>query len=189
VILQRENLKVAVGARATAQEQADFIQRQLDLGALSPLDIFQTQQLVAQQDLNLANAQFQLSRAEDAMRLQIAADLDPEIRKLPIVSHRAGELANPDSVVFEPEATVEKALRTRPDVQAASQRLDVDDLQIQQSKNALLPRLALTGSYQSSGLNAITERDALGNAFVVPGGFSDALGRCSALDIRRTALV
>jgi outer membrane protein TolC len=178
VILQRENLKVAQGARVVAQEQADFIQKQLDLGALSPLDIFQTRQLVAQQDLNLANAQFQLSRAEDAMRLQIGADLDPEIRKLPIVLTEQAEMPNADALVYDPEKTVAKAIDTRPDLKASNQRLDVDDLQILQNKNALLPRVNLTGSYQSVGLNALSQIDpATGNSFVVPGGLTDALGQ------------
>jgi outer membrane protein len=177
VVLQRENLKVAQGARATAQEQADFVQRQLDLGALSPLDIFQTQQLVAQQDLNLANAQFSLTRAEEALRLQIAVDLDPQMRSLPIVLTEQAEVPNADSINFDPEPTVEKALRTRPDLQAANQRLDVDDLQIYQSKNGLLPRLNLTGNYQSSGLNVVKVEQTPGHFVNIPGGFSDTLGQ------------
>lgn len=178
VILQRENLKVAEGARESAQEQANFIQRQLDLGALSPLDIFQTRQLVAQQDLNLANARFALTRAEEGLRMQISADLEPEIRKLPIVLTEQAEVPNVDSLAFDPEATVQKALRIRPDIQVANQRLDVDDLQIFQSKNALLPRINLTGSYQSSGLNVLSQHDPVtGNLIAVPGGFSDSLGQ------------
>src|ERR1051326_6315611 len=69
VILARENIKVAEGARKVAQDLMDYTQRQLDLGALSPLDIFQTRQQLAQTELQLAQAQFNLRLAQFNLRL------------------------------------------------------------------------------------------------------------------------
>lgn len=189
VMLARENIKVSEGSRDVAQKQAAFTQQQLDLGALSPLDIYQSRQLVAQADLTLAQSQFTLKQAEDALRNQIAADLDPEVRSLPIVLTETIELPNVDAISYEAEATVAKALANRPDLKASTQRLDVDDLSIQQSRNGLLPNLSLTGRYSAQGRGGIyTQRSNIFNdgvpsqvLTVVPGGFGDALSQMFGL--------
>jgi len=185
VILARENIKVAEGGRKVAQELMDYTQKQLDLGALSPLDIFQTRQQLAQTELQLAQAQFNLRLAEDALRMQLAADLDPEIRKLPLVLTETIELPNSDAINFDAEASVEKAMNNRPDLKASGQRLDVDDLQITQAKNGLLPNLSLTGNYSTQGRGGVfTQRTNVFNegvssavVNVIPGGFGDALSQ------------
>jgi outer membrane protein TolC len=81
----RENLKVAEGARAVSAEFLKLSEKQLELGALSPLDIYNPQQQLANADLVVSQARFALAQTENALRKQIAVDLDPAIRKLPIV--------------------------------------------------------------------------------------------------------
>ena len=181
VILARENITVAQGSRDVAQKLMDFTQHQLDLGALSPLDIFQTKQQLAQTDLQLANAQFALQQAEDAVRMQVGADLDPEVRKLPLVLTEPVEVPNVDSISYEPEPTVQEALANRPDLKGLSQRLDVDNLSITSAKNGLLPQLDLSGTYTAQGRGGVFfQRTGLGSDAVVstlPGGFGDALSQ------------
>src|ERR1017187_5311280 len=82
VILARENVGVQEKARDTSKANLDFVQQQLDLGAVSPLDIFNPQGQLAGAELSLSQARFALSQAEDALRHQIGADLDPDVRKL-----------------------------------------------------------------------------------------------------------
>ena len=186
VILARENLKVAESARATAQQFLDYMQKQLDLGALSPLDIYNPQQQVAANDLAVSQAKFALAQSEDVLRLQLGADLDPDVRKLPIVLTETVDVPNVDSLVYDPEESVEKALVNRPDVKAASQHLDVDDLSIQQAKNGLLPNLSLTGAYQTQGRGGtfyqksnVFNSDGSASTILttIPGGFGDALSQ------------
>src|SRR5689334_14886017 len=78
VISARENLRVAESAELTANEFLKLQQRQLELGALSPLDIYAQQQQVAQRKVDTAQARFQLTLVEDALRKQVGADLDPD---------------------------------------------------------------------------------------------------------------
>jgi outer membrane protein TolC len=59
-------------------------QKELDLGALSPLDIYQPQAEYASAEIQVSQARFQLAQAEDALRRQIGADLDAEVRRLPL---------------------------------------------------------------------------------------------------------
>src|ERR1035441_3094930 len=84
VVSARESLKVAEGARDVAAAFLKLSQKQLELGALSPLDIFNPEQQLATAR-GVAQARFNLIQKEDALRKQISADLDPEVRKLPLV--------------------------------------------------------------------------------------------------------
>jgi len=181
VIQARENLKVAEGSRDVASQFLDYMQKQLDLGALSPLDIYNPKQSLAAADLTVANARFTLLTAEDSLRMQIGADLDPDVRKLPLVLTETVDIANVDALRFDSEQVVSKALTIRPDLKANATTLDADDLRIASAKNGLLPQLNLVGQYQTQGRGGVYyQRTGLGSEAVVsqiPGGFGDALGQ------------
>ena len=180
-VLARENLRVAESARDLADQALKRAQRELELGALSPLDIYNPEQQYATSQIGVSQAQYLLKQTEDALRRQIAADLDPKIRTLPIV---LTETVGPE--VYAPpidaEKEVQKAIATRPDLKSAMQDLDIDDLGIRQAKNGLLPDLELTGSYSTQGLGGIFYPPS-GNPGVlpapspVPGGLGDALSQ------------
>ena len=85
VVNARETVRVAEAALKLADEALKRAQRELELGASSPLDIFQPQQSYANAQLALTPARFNLAAAEDALRLQIGADLLPKYREMPIV--------------------------------------------------------------------------------------------------------
>ncbi len=70
----------------------------------------------------------------------------------------------------------------RPDMKAAMQALDVDELNIKGAKNALLPSLALGGGYTSAGRGGVffprTTTGLTGTALApVPGGIGDAFSQ------------
>jgi outer membrane protein len=186
VVSARENVRVQEKSRETSKSNLDFVQKQLDLGAVSPLDIYNPQGQLASADLQLSQARFALEQAEDALRHQIGVDLDPDLRKMPI------ELTEPVDVStigmdLEPEHEVEKALANNPSVKAAIQALDIDDLGIQSAHNGLLPNLSFTASYSGAGQGGIyTSSGAAllggGPPLVVPGGLGDALGQMFGLN-------
>lgn len=178
----RENLRVQENARKLADESLKLSQKELELGAISPLDIYNPEQQVATAELAVSQAKYALDQTFYALRKQIGADLDPQIRNLPIVLTETVEATG--ALDFDPEAEVAKAVATRPDVHSAVQSLDVDELNIRQAKNEFLPNLSLTGSYSSQGVGGIFYQrsnvfDTSGNASqivtAIPGGFGDAL--------------
>src|SRR5262249_55046431 len=80
-------------------------------------------------------------------------------------------------------ATITKALGMRPDLKSAQQNIDIDDLQIRTSTNALRPDLSLTGTYtaQGRGGTAFVRTNVFNDTgdksvvtSILPGGFSDA---------------
>ena len=182
LINTRENLRVRRNALDLAREALKRAQRELELGAMSPLDIFDPEQRAAAAEIDVSQAEFQLRQAEDALRRQIGADLDPDIRKLPI---ELTETVDPGvTATIDADMQVEKALAMRPDLKSALQSLDVDDLSIKQAKNAMKPELALTGNYTSQGRGGTFYQR--GNVFsetgtrnqilsIIPGGMGDAL--------------
>src|SRR5579871_1010301 len=181
VIMARENLKVAEAGRTNADEFLKYMQKQLDLGALSPLDIYNPQQSLAAADLSVSQAKFSLSQAEDVLRHQMGADLDPDARNLPITLTESVDLGPADAAPVDREQAVNKALLNHPAIRQALQKMDLDDLGIQSAKNGLLPNLALSMYYQSAGTGGtFFPRSSLFGGTAgepVPGGFGDAFSQ------------
>ena len=183
VVSARENLKVQQKARDTADEYLKYMEKQLELGAISPLDIYNPQQSLAANDLSVSQARFALLQSEDALRHQIGVDLDPQLRKLPIELTESADLGPAESITVDSEQEVTKALSINPAMKFATQRLDVDDLGIQQSRNALLPNLVFSATYTANGRGGIfypSDSTLFGGSSLVatiPGGIGDALSQ------------
>jgi outer membrane protein len=185
VISARENVRVQEKARDTSKANLDFVQKQLDLGAVSPLDIFNPQGQLASAELALSTAKFALELAEDALRHQIGVDLDPDLRKLPIELTEPVDIST-ESLDLDTEKEVQKAVDNNPNVKAAAQSLDIDDLGIRSANNGLLPQLSVTAAYSGSGQGGIYTSSGSsllggGPALVVPGGLTDALSQMLSL--------
>ncbi len=185
LVQAHESLRVQESARKLADDSLKLSQRQLELGAISPLDIYNPQQQLANADLLVSQARFQVAQAENALRRQIGADLDPDVRNLPIELSEAVDLPL-DSISYDPEKEVARALAGRPEIKAALQNLDVDDLGISQARNEILPDLSLNALYTTQGVGGIFYQrtnvfDNSGTASqivtAIPGGFADSLSQ------------
>jgi outer membrane protein TolC len=182
VILARENVKVQEQALALADTSLKRAQRELELGAISSLDIYQPQAQYANYQIQLSQARYRLQQVEDVLRKQMGADLDPEIRKLPVVLTEP--ITPPADIAMDKESLVQKAISMRPDVKVARQNIDVDELNIKSAANGLKPDFRLTGQYGSAGRGGpfsqrqnVFQGDGSTSTIIstVPGGFSDAL--------------
>ncbi len=184
-VQQRERLRVQQNNLQLSQAFVDRSRRELELGVISRLDIYQPEQQFATAQVGVTLAQYNLQQAEDAVRRQIGADLDPDFRSVPIL---LTEKIEPPAFTptFEPEETVSVALRNRPEVEQRRRLLQIDDLQIKQATNNLRPDVALTASYQSTGRGGnFTDRSITGDSgmgMIIPGGLGDALSQL--LDFR-----
>ena len=186
VVSARENVRVQEKARDTSKQNLDFVQKQLDLGAGSPLDIFNPKGQLASAELALSQAKFSLQQAEDALRHQIGTDLDPDMYNVGIELTEPVDIAT-SSLNLDPEGEVAKAIVINPNVKAAVQALDIDDLGIQSANNGLLPQLTFTASYSGAGQGGTyfgNETSLLGtsSSIIVPGGLGDALGQMFGLN-------
>ncbi len=185
VVGARENLKVQIESLANRKEALARSQKELELGAMPPLDIFQPQADYATAEISVTQSRFRLAQLEAALRRQIGADLDPRFREVPIVLTEA--VAPPtEAVVLDKEALVQKAVESRPDLLASRIGLETDDLSIRQVSDQLRPQLNLTGSYSSNGRGGIQYvKSGFGDTAitqVIPGGFYDALNQVFAFN-------
>jgi outer membrane protein TolC len=183
VVFAREQLKVQESNLALNEELLKRSRRELELGAISQLDIYQPEAQYKNAELQVTQARYRLQVAEDALRRQMGADLDPQIRTMPLVLTE--DVAPPVQTALEREEIVEKALRQRPDLRASRQALDIDDLTIKAAKNSLLPDFRLTANYGSFGRGGpfyqrqnIFEQVGQSQIIsVIPGGLNDALSQ------------
>jgi outer membrane protein len=173
VISARENLRVAEQALALFDQSLKRSKRELELGAISELEIYQPQAEYANAEIQVTQSRFRLAQTYDALRRQMGVDLDPKLRNLPIELTEQATL--PVQPTIDTEATVEKALAQRPDLRAQRQNIDVADLRIDSTTNQLRPDLRLTGQYGSFGRNAFNDPGSpIG---VLPSGLGTSLNQ------------
>ncbi len=174
----RENLRVARENLQLNEKLLERSNRELELGAISPLDIYQPQQNRENARILVTQAEYQLAQALDGLRRQIGADLVPDYQKMPITLTE--EVLPPaDEQPVDSEQMVEAAYRERPDLQSTVRNLDIDNLNFRSAKNELKPDLSLSFDYRSQGLGGnvpvYDQNDVL--LRVIRGGLPDALNQ------------
>lgn len=151
VVQAQGNLEVARTSMAEAEATYKHNKRELELGALPPLDIYRSESQVASRRVQLIQSEYALKQAEDALRLTIGADQDPYFQAIDLeLTEKAepvGELRAIDSTT-----ALQRAMMKRPEFDAARSALAKDEMQIRVARNHLLPQLDVTGQYASTGL-------------------------------------
>lgn len=175
VVGARESLRVVQNSLDQAEGTYKHDKRALELGALSPLDIYRSESQVAQRRVQVIQAEYALKQAEDQFRQVVGADLDPYIRALDL---DLVENPEPQGELFTIDAATAmgEALSHRPELKALRQQLANDDTNIRMAHNGLLPDLELFGSYSSSGVGGNTLAASTPRT-IIPGGFGDALSQ------------
>jgi outer membrane protein TolC len=171
-IRARDNIVVLMQTLDLAQKSYERDKKALDLGALSELDIFQSESQVAARNRDLVGAQYSYRSALDGLRRLIGADLTPELRAMEMELADDPAMLPSKSSILPFEESLTAALRVRPELSAAHRRITVDDLNARMARNLLLPRVDLTAQGTASGIGG----NLLGPP-PVPGGLSDALSQ------------
>lgn len=181
----RERLKVQQQALQLAEAALTRARREVELGATSPLEIFQPEQQAATARVGVVQFEYQMRVTEEALRRQMGADLDAEIRKLPIELTESLD-PNIEEAEFNHEQMVQQALTKRFDLQSIKTNLAVNDLQIRTAQERYKPLLNLTGQYSTQGRGGnfyIRPGDAAypvngnGSPIIIPGGLTDSFGQ------------
>ncbi len=151
VIEAQESLIVAESQQAEAQASYEHDERSLKLGAISPLNIYQSESQVAQVKVQVIQQEYVLKQAEAQLRQDIGADLDPYVNSLPL---KLVENPNPQGklLTVDPASILKEALERRPEILALRDKLEADETTIRYQHNQLLPNLSLQGTYASNGI-------------------------------------
>jgi outer membrane protein TolC len=150
----KQSLYVARKNLGIQTQYMDYVNRQLELGAISDLEVFSPQQTVESAKVSVTNQEYAVRNAEDALRRQIGADLDPSLKDIAIVVVDLPDLSPAESVIPDREQMVNLAMTQSPGMLTRLENLDALEYSIAQSKNALLPSLDVTFNTRVAGLNS-----------------------------------
>lgn len=171
----RGALDVQQKSLSLAEASYDRDKRSLELGALPPLDIYRSQAEVAARKVVVIQGAYQLTQAEEDLRLTIGADRDPQTQSMPFhLTEMPAPSGEPQTIDMDSELA--RALSQRPELDAAKDALANDATSIRLAHKQLEPNLQLQGFYQSSGLGG-NQYDLLSGRLVSPGGFGSSMGQ------------
>jgi len=173
----QKNLAVVQNSLHLAEESYKHDKRALELGALSPLDIYRSEATVAQRRLQVIQAEYAVKPLEDQFRRTIGADLDSRAGALDLELVQPADVTG-DLVSEDIPTAIETALSKRPELEAVRQQLANDDTSVYIAHNSLQPDLSITGAYTSNGIGGNVIDTSSGAPVVVSrGGLVDALGQ------------
>ena len=175
VVQARESLKVTQVALDMAEATYKRNKRELELGALPPLDIYRSESQVAQRKLQLIQSQSSLKQLEDEFRRTIGADLDPRLSVLDL-DLTESNLPGSTMETVDMVAALQQALQSRPELEALRQQEANDDTNIRLAHNNLQPDLSISSFYSMNGVGGNQLSSASGAPVVISsGGLGDAL--------------
>lgn len=182
-IRARENIRVLEQSLDLAQKSYERDRQALELGALSKLDILQSQSQVAQRKLDLIQGRYAYRQALDGLRQVIGADLKPNTLGMEIVLEDDPRETPMGFHALPLGEAIAKARHDRPELSAAGRRVGVDELNARVARDQMTPRLDLSLQAGSSGLGGNQLPVVLplgGTTALVAGGLGDSLNQLFA---------
>lgn len=174
-----ENLKVRRQSLELAQDLLEKNKRAVEIGTMAPIEILNAQASVATREAEILEAEALVKNNEDQLKTII--NLEAEIK-----AADAMKITPSDMAVYEKnEMTLEEALllalENRPDLNATRIDQKNKEINLNYSKNQLLPNLSLQAQYWSPGITGdqiLYFNDNPMSGIIVgkiPGSASDAL--------------
>lgn len=148
----RENVKVQQQTLATAQKLYEDNKKQLEIGSLAPLDVTRSASEVASDTQQLVLAQTVQLQDEQTLKNYISKDpLAANVLSVEIIpTDRPTQPPVIESASFED--SIKEAFAKRPELQEQALNLKNAAIDVEATRNALLPSLTLNGFYASQGL-------------------------------------
>jgi len=159
-----------------AQDTLTTARKQFELQAIPQMDVLKAEGELAhrQQDLTVARTNLELQ--ELYMKNAVTKSLDdPALEEMPVVP--TDHIANQIGAVSESvEDMIDRALKSRPELQEQNLGLENSNLSRKTARNALLPQLSVYGLYAGTGLAGRKSANYInpGTTTALPGNFGGA---------------
>jgi len=177
LVFAAEDIKVKQHSLDLATKTLGDNEIQVQVGSMAPIDLVQAEAEVAARYDELISAQYNNDQLQDQMKKLISSDTDPglALARLDLVQ----PLRQPDAEAILPlNRAIQSALENRRELKQAEYDIENQKINIQYTKNQMLPVLDVTAGYTHSGLGGPkTIRSGFGTGAqiveVIPGGISD----------------
>ncbi len=163
LVADGQDVRAKQSALDVAKQFYENNRRQVELGAMAPLDVTSAESQVALSEQNLENSRATLEQAQVSLKnaLSRTGTADPILANVDIVP--LDHIDVPQTQEMPPlKELVAKALRNRVDIQSEQMHLTVDEINGLGLKNNLLPVLAVQASASSQGLSGTPQPVPIG---------------------------
>lgn len=144
----------------------------IDVGALAPIEIVQTEVTIAQREQEIILAEGQIGDAQDRLkRLLNVTDLSTWSRPIVPTDKPAEE-----NIEIDVEAGIRSAIEVRPEVKQALVDIESKKVSLVYNRNELKPRLDAKGAYGLSGVGFENDLVQAGSSY------SDAFSQIGSFD-------
>ncbi|MGB2638060.1 MAG: TolC family protein [Candidatus Acidiferrum sp.] len=152
LVYARENVTVNQQAVDVAKQLYEDNKKQLEIGSLAPLDVTRSESELATDTQNLIFAQTAQLQDEQTLKNYISKDpLAPNIINIEIIpTDQPAPPATIETANFED--SIKEAFAKRPDLQEQIYNEKNAEIDVQATRNALLPSLAISGYYAATSL-------------------------------------
>jgi outer membrane protein len=180
-----ESIEINRRSLDLAQRQYEDNKTKVEIGTMAPIDIVQNESTIAGLEQALLNARINWMTAELVLkRLLVKGNDDPVYQQTLNPSDLPGNL---DQVPVDIPKAIQTALDQRTDLQISRKNIESSQFTLQLRKNATLPSLNLTGSYQLQGQGGNTYSvtrtpTSATRTLIAPGGYGDALSSIGGFD-------
>ncbi len=155
------NLDSKKEALERAKDFNRITQIKIDVGALAPIEIVQTEVTIAQREQEIILAEGQIGAAQDQLkRLLNLTDMASWARPIAPVDPPTEE-----QVTLDVEAGIQAALEQRPEVKQAQNSIESRKVSLAFNRDELRPRLDAKGTYGLSGVGFNQENVRPGSSY------------------------
>jgi len=192
LVYQREDIKVRKQSLELAEKTFAANKRQVDIGTMAGIEVLQAESEVAQRQEQIVTARYTADQVQDRVKKLITNLGDPALIRAEL--YLVDSPGRPGASDIMPlEVAIPYALESRPEVRKLGLQLQNRDIELQYTKNQLLPNLVVEGSYTQNGVGGVqTNRAGLGGSqitSVVRGGSATRSANCSDTTTPATRLV
>jgi outer membrane protein TolC len=175
LVFSIRDLEVARQSLKLAQDLLRNNRIQVEVGTMAPIDVLEAEAEVAAREEAVILAEEAIQRTQDILKQLIN---DPESADFWGSSYVPVDSPTMEEIVIDVEDAVRVALSRRPVLQQSRIELETREYDVRFTKNQMLPRLDLVGSFALNGIggNQLVRGDFAGTPqLIIPGGYGDAV--------------
>jgi len=186
LVFTADDVKVKQRSMDLAQKTLSDNRIQVDIGTMAPIDLVQAESEVANRKEQLVVSTYTQAQTEDQVKKLISARGDPGL-VLAKLNPTQGVRKPDPSDVLPVEQAIKVALENRPEMRQLQLDLENRNIDLEYTKNQLLPNVDLIGSYTQNGVGGTeTLRAGFGPTApivsVTKGGLGDTFSQLFGYD-------